>query len=44
MTVEGRAKLHIETADGGRIEAAELADAFGDEPAEHVTLGPARLG
>lgn len=30
MSVEGRRKLHIETADGGRIEAAELADSFGD--------------
>jgi hypothetical protein len=43
MTVEGRRKLHIETADGGRIEAAELAESFGDGTAEHVTLGPARL-
>lgn len=30
MTIEGRRKLHIETADGGRIEAAELANSFGD--------------
>jgi len=44
MSVEGRRKLHIETADGGRIEAAELAESFGDEAVEHATLGPARLG
>jgi len=43
MSVEGRRKLHIETADGGRIEAAELADSFGDGAAEPVILGPSRL-
>ena len=43
MSVEGRRKLHIETADGGRIEAAELADSFGDRAAEQVTLGSSKL-
>lgn len=43
MSVEGRRKLHIETADGGRIEAEEIAGSFGDEAAEPVTLEPSRL-
>lgn len=40
MSVEGRRKLHIETADGDRIEAADIAEFFGDEAAEPVQIGP----
>ncbi len=43
MSLEGRRKLHIETADGDRIEAADIAEFFGDEAAEPVTLGPPGL-
>lgn len=43
MTPEGRRKLHIETADGGRIEAAEIAAYFGDEAADPVALKPTDL-
>lgn len=43
MTPEGRARLHIETADGERIEAAEIAAHFGDEAVEAAELGPAGL-
>ena len=43
MSVEGLGKLHIETADGGRIEAAEIAAFFGDKAAEPAAIGPAGL-
>jgi hypothetical protein len=43
MTLEGRRRLHIETADGDRIEAAEIAAFFGDQAAEPAELGPAGL-
>jgi len=43
MSLEGRRRVHIETADGGRIEAAEIAEYFGDEAAEPAELGPPSL-
>ena len=43
MSPEGLAKLHIETADGDRIEAVEIAGYFGDKAAEPAAVGPAGL-
>lgn len=43
LTPEGRRKLHIELADGGRIETAEIAAHFGDAPLAPVDLKPTDL-
>lgn len=43
MTVEGRRKLHIETADGGRIDTAEIAAHFGDPPCPPTEMKPIDL-
>ena len=43
MTPEARRKLHIETADGGRIDTAEIAAHFGDPPCPPVDMKPTDL-
>lgn len=43
MSVEGRRKTHIETADGGRIGPDMIAAHFDDEGAAPVDLRPTDL-
>ena len=43
MTPEGRRKLHIETADGGRIDTGEIAAHFSDVPSQPVEMKPSDL-
>lgn len=43
MSVEGRRRTHIETADGGRIGPEEIAAHFSDAPADPIHLRPTDL-
>jgi hypothetical protein len=43
MTQEGRRKLHIETADGRRIDTGEITAHFGDSPSPPMEMKPTDL-
>lgn len=43
LTPAARRRLHIELADGGRIDTAEIAAHFGDPAAPEVDLKPTDL-